>query len=69
MATSRVEVIASVERRRCWSSAEKMRLVTAMDELGAVVTEIAREAGVDVHAADVQDRDGGALSATRPDVR
>jgi transposase len=43
-----MEVITSVERRRRWSSAEKARLVAAMDEPGAVVTEIAREAGVDV---------------------
>jgi transposase len=43
-----MEVITSVERRRRWSSAEKARLVVAMDEPGGVVTEIAREAGVDV---------------------
>ena len=48
MATNRMEVITSVERRRRWSSAEKARLVATMDEPGAVVTEIAREAGVDV---------------------
>ena len=45
---SRIEVITSVERRRRWSAAEKARLVAAMDEPGAVVTEIARGAGVDV---------------------
>ncbi len=48
MATNRMEIITSVERRRRWSLAEKARLVAAMDEPGAVVTEIAREAGVDV---------------------
>ena len=48
MAMNRVEVITSVERRRRWSMAEKARLVAAMDEPGAVVTEIAREASVDV---------------------
>jgi transposase len=42
----RVEVITSVERRRRWSMAEKARLVGAMDEPGAVVTEIARREGV-----------------------
>ena len=48
MAMNRIEVITSVERRRRWSMAEKARLVAAMDEPGAVVTEIARAAGVDV---------------------
>ena len=48
MAMNRIEVITSVERRRRWSTAEKARLVAAMDEPGAVVTEIARAAGVDV---------------------
>jgi len=46
MDTGRIEVIASVERRRRWSAAEKGRLVAAMNEPGAVVTEIARNAGV-----------------------
>jgi transposase len=45
---NRVEVITSVERRRRWSMAEKAQLVAAMDEPDAVVTEIARAAGVDV---------------------
>lgn len=48
MAMNRIEVITSVERRRRWSAAEKARLVAAMDEPGAVVTEVAREASVDV---------------------
>ena len=48
MAMNRVEVITSVERRRRWSMAEKARLVAAMDEPDAVVTEIARAAGADV---------------------
>ena len=43
----RIEVITSVERRRRWSAAEKARLVAAMDEPGAVVTEIARRVGVE----------------------
>jgi transposase len=46
MVMDRVEVITSVERRRRWNSAEKARLVAAMNEPGAVVTEIARSAGV-----------------------
>ena len=47
MAMDRIEVITSVERRRRWSAAEKARLVAAMDEPGAVVTEIARRFGVE----------------------
>jgi transposase len=42
----RIEVITSVERRRRWSAGEKARLVAAMEEPGAVVTEIARNAEV-----------------------
>ena len=47
MAMDRVEVITSVERRRRWSAADKVRLVAAIDEPGAVVREIARAAGVE----------------------
>jgi transposase len=47
MAMDRIEVITSVERRRRWSAAEKARLVAAMAEPGAVVTEIARASGVE----------------------
>ena len=47
MVMDRIEVITSVERRRRWSAAEKARLVAAMNEPGAVVTEIARSEGVD----------------------
>ena len=47
MAMDRIEVITSVERRGRWSAAEKARLVAAMDEPGAVVTEIARRFGVE----------------------
>jgi transposase len=47
MTMNRVEVITSVERRRRWSAAEKARLVAAMVKPGAVVTEVARSAGVD----------------------
>jgi transposase len=46
MVMDRIEVITSVGRRRRWSVAEKARLVAAMNEPGAVVTEIARNAGV-----------------------
>ena len=46
MVMDRIEVITSVERRRRWSAAEKARLVAAMNEPGAVVTEIARREGV-----------------------
>jgi transposase len=44
---NRIEVITSVERRRRWSAADKARLVAAMEEPGAIVTEVARKAGVD----------------------
>ena len=47
MAMDRIEVITSVERRRRWGAADKTRLVAAIDEPGAVVTEIARNAGVE----------------------
>ena len=46
MTMDRVEVITSVERRRRWSAVEKARLVAAMDEPGAVVTEIPRREGL-----------------------
>ena len=46
MTIDRIEVITSVARRRRWSAAEKLQLVAAMDEPGAVVTEIARLAEV-----------------------
>jgi transposase len=49
MAMDRIEVITSVERRRRWSRVEKARLVAAMEEPGAVVTEIAR--GAEVNAS------------------
>ena len=49
MTMDRIEVITSVERRRRWSTAEKARVVAAMDEPGAVVTEIARRAEVDAN--------------------
>ena len=46
MAKTQVEVITSVERRRRWSSAEKEQLVAASVEPGAVVSALAREAGL-----------------------
>jgi transposase len=46
MAKTQVEVITSVERRRRWSSAEKERLVAASLEPGAVLSAVAREAGL-----------------------
>jgi transposase len=38
----RVEVLAGVERRRRWSAEEKLRIVEASLQAGAVVTEVAR---------------------------
>ena len=46
MTSSPGEVITSVERRRRWSAAEKERLVAASLEPGAVVSALAREAGI-----------------------
>jgi transposase len=46
MTKSQVEVITSVERRRRWSAAEKERIVAASLEPGAVVSALAREAGI-----------------------
>ena len=41
-----IEVITSVERRRRWSREEKERLVAACFEPGAVISEVARAAGI-----------------------
>ncbi|AXA44628.1 transposase [Rhizobium leguminosarum] len=41
-----IEVITSVERRRRWSREDKERLVAACFEPDAVISEIARAAGV-----------------------
>lgn len=38
----RVEVLGGVERRRRWSSEDKVRIVEASLQAGAVVTEVAR---------------------------
>ena len=46
MASGRVEIITSVERRRRWSAAEKQRLVAATLEPGASVAAVAQQAGV-----------------------
>jgi transposase len=43
-----IEVITSVERRRRWSREDKERLVSACLEPGAVLSEIARSAGIHV---------------------
>ncbi len=46
MTKNQIEVITSVERRRRWTAAEKERLVAASMEPGAVVSALAREAGI-----------------------
>jgi transposase len=46
MTKSQIEVITSVERRRRWTAAEKEQLVAASLEPDAVVSALAREAGV-----------------------
>jgi transposase len=43
-----IEVIMSVERRRRWSREEKERLVAACFEPDAVISEVARAAGIHV---------------------
>jgi transposase len=43
-----IEVITSVERRRRWSRVDKERLVAACFEPDAVISEIARAAGIHV---------------------
>lgn len=43
-----IEVITSVERRRRWPREEKEQLVAACLEPGAVLSEIARSAGIHV---------------------
>ena len=48
MTNTTVEVITSVQRRRRWSSEEKRRIVAAAIEPGAVASEVARAAGIDI---------------------
>ncbi|NEH59822.1 transposase [Rhizobium leguminosarum] len=48
MTKHQIEVITSVERRRRWSHEDKERLVAACFEPGAVLSEIARSAGIHV---------------------
>jgi transposase len=43
---SRVEVITSVQRRRRWSTAEKVRLVEEAMQPGMSVSYVARQAGI-----------------------
>ena len=43
-----IEVITSVERRRRWSREDKEQLVAACLEPGAILSEIARAAGIHV---------------------
>ncbi len=43
-----IEVITSVERRRHWSREDKERLVAACFEPDAVISEVARAAGIHV---------------------
>ncbi|SMD20177.1 transposase [Rhizobium sp. RU36D] len=43
-----IEVIKSIERRQRWSPKDKERLVSACFEPGAVISEIARAAGIHV---------------------
>jgi transposase len=46
MTKPQIEVIKSIVRRWCWSGEEKERLVAATFESGAIVSEVARAAGI-----------------------
>jgi transposase len=46
MTKTQVDVSSSLPRRRRWSKAEKERIVAAAMEPGAVVSAVAREAGI-----------------------
>jgi transposase len=46
MSKPAIEIITSVQRRRRWSAAEKERLVAASLGRGAIVSAVAREAGI-----------------------
>jgi len=46
MTNGRVEIITSVQRRRRWTRAEKQQLVAASLEPDAIVSTVAREAGI-----------------------
>ncbi len=46
MTNGQIEVITSVQRRRRWTEAEKAGMVASSLEPGAVVSAIAREAGI-----------------------
>jgi transposase len=48
MTKQHIEVITSVERRRRWSREEKERLVAATLEPEAVISDVARSAGIHV---------------------
>jgi transposase len=41
-----VEVITSVERRRCWSREEKLRIVAASAQPGRTASQVARDHGI-----------------------
>jgi transposase-like protein len=47
---SRVEVITSVQRRRRWSAAEKIRLIEEASQPGMSVSYVARRAGIALFA-------------------
>ena len=44
--SNRVEIITSVQRRRRWTAAEKVRMVEETFELGMTVSLVARRHGV-----------------------
>ena len=67
---ARVEVITSVERRRRWSTAEKVRLVEEAMQPGRSVSYVARKAGVSPSLLFAWKRrmlDGGAVAVQADD--
>src|SRR4051812_42995345 len=64
--SDRVEIITSVQRRRRWTAAEKMRLVEATFAPGMMVSLVARQNGVNPNQLSTWRRLAaqGALTAT-----
>lgn len=67
MTMSRVEVIASVQRRRRWSRAEKERLVAATLEPCLTVSEVSQAVGVHLSVSKrISRRPSSPVSARAP---
>ena len=62
----RVEVITSVQRRRRWPTAEKIRLVEETMQPGMSVSYVARRAGVSQLAVQLASTNAGRRPASGP---